>query len=1036
MKCLCAFPLLLLVLCGATLALAQSTDATISGVVVDPAGKVIPDAKIEIANDDTGVHYSSETNGTGIYTVTILPPGEYRIQVSKIGFKTLIKPGITLNVQSAVAINFTLPLGATSESVTVEAGASEINTTDGSVSTVIDRDFVENMPLNGRSFQSLMTLAPGVSQVPPPSTLAAGNNVGLNGEIVVNGQRSESNYFTVDGVSANTGASANGFGTGAGVAGAVAGETALGSTQSLVSIDALQEFRATTSTYSAEYGRTPGGEFSFSTRSGTNAWSGSIFDYLRNDVMDANNYFNNYHGYPKGEERQNDFGGTFGGPVRFPGLYDGRNRTFFFFSYEGLRLDSPQAATQTPVPDATLRQQSPASIQPLLNAFPNANGGEDGLNDGLAYYVETVSYPASLDNTGLRVDVSFSDRFKVFGRYSDTPSNTTSYNAAVKQVASMGNRSLTLGSTNLFTAHQSNELRFNFTEASGRYAQTSTGLGGATPFSLSNIPGPDGSGFPSEGSELVALFNFGLRPSFKLQSIPVDQKQFNVTDTYAVAFACHSIKFGMDWRRLATTLTPINPEEEFAFTSEKAVLTNTAPVAVVQAQAPSDVEPVYLGFSSFIQDEWKALDRLALSVGLRWDVNPAPYSAQGPSPYNLNQVSNLATAQLAPSGTPLWKTDWLGFAPRAGIAYKVHRDSVRATILRAGFGVFYDMGNTQGSLGYSGIGITSRARLAAVSFPLTSAQLAVPAPSVAAPYSGTVYAYDPNLKLPYSLEYNLALEQAMGKDQSLTVNYVGTGGRRLLTEFFVVPERLGNPNFTASGEVALTQGRASSEYNSLQVKYQRALTRGLQGLASYTWSHSIDDASSNFSVTQLLRASSDFDVRQNLQAALTYDVPKATSNPFGDALLGRWGVDMRLQARSSLPVDILGPEVIDPNTGEYFTFQPNRVSGQPLYLYGRQYPGGRIINYSAFQASDTDTNGDLPRNAARAFHAVQLDTALSRNFQIHDLAHFEFRAEAFDLFNHPNFGAIYSILSDGPGIFGYAYSTLNSSLGGLNPLTR
>lgn len=200
MKCLCAFPLLLLILCGATLAPAQSTDATLSGVAVDPSGKVVQGAEIEILNEATGVHYSSKTNDDGIYSVTILPPGEYRVQVTKIGFKTLIKPGIVLNVQSAVALNFTLPLGAASESITVEAGTSAINTTDGSVSTVIDRDFVENMPLNERSFQDLLTLAPGVAQVANPSGIA-----GLGGDVVVNGQRTEANYFTVDGVSANTG---------------------------------------------------------------------------------------------------------------------------------------------------------------------------------------------------------------------------------------------------------------------------------------------------------------------------------------------------------------------------------------------------------------------------------------------------------------------------------------------------------------------------------------------------------------------------------------------------------------------------------------------------------------------------------------------------------------------------------------------------------------------------------------------------------------------------------------------------------------
>jgi Carboxypeptidase regulatory-like domain len=1033
LKCLCALSLLLLILCGATLAPAQSTDATISGVVVDPAGRVIPDAAIEIVNDATGVHYSGETNGAGIYTLTILPPGQYRLQVSKAGFKTLIKPGITLNVQSAVAINFTLPIGATSESVTVEAGASTINTSDGSVSTVIDRNFVENMPLNGRSFQSLMTLVPGVAQVAPPDTLGVGNNVGVNGEIVVNGQRTESNYFSVDGVSANTGANTQ-FGGGAGAAGAVASETALGTTQSLVSIDALQEFRATTSTYSAEYGRTPGGQFSFTTRSGSKAWHGSAYDYLRNDAMDANNWFNDFYDYPKEKERQNDFGGTLGGSVYLPHVYDGRERTFFFVSYEGLRLDSPQAATPTAVPDVALRQGAPSVLQPVLNAFPIPNDGEDGLNDGFAYYIEAVSDPATLDNTSVRIDHSFSDTFKVFGRYADTPSSLTSYNAATKDITGLSNHTVTLGSTNIFSPRQSNELRFNFTDAGAQSMETSTNLGGATTFNLSGLSGPGGNGFPTNGSELLVLFEFGNYVTFDLQNIPSEQQQLNLTDVYNWAFARHSIKFGIDWRRLATTLTPINPQEEVLFRDETQILTNTPPAIAVQSQAPGNVVPVYLAFSSFVQDEWKASARLAVSLGLRWDINPAPYSVEGPSPYNVTQITSLATTGLAPAGTPLWNTDWLGFAPRVGFAYTVRNQGDHATVLRAGGGVFYDMGNTQGSIGYNGVGIKTAALVTGGTFPLTSAQLAVPAPSIAAPYNGTVFAFDPNLKLPYSLQYNLAVEQAMGKQQSLTINYVGSAGRRLLTEFFVQPASLGNTNFTASGELALTQGRASSGYNSLQLKYQRQLSHGLQGLASYTWSHSLDDASSNFGVFQLLRASSDFDIRHNVQAALTYEMPMVSLNGFLGALSNHWGMDMRLQARSSVPVDILGLDEVDPTTGTYLTFQPNRVPGQPSYLFGAQYPGGRILNYNAFQQSTTDANGDLPRNAGRAFDAIQVDTALHREFQLHEHTQLQFRAESFNLFNHPNFGAIYNELADGPGVFGYAYSTLNSSLGGLNPL--
>ena len=243
----------------------QSTDATISGGVTDASGKFIPNAEIDIANDATGVIYSVKTNNLGIYVAPILPPGHYHVQVSKVGFKTLIKPDIVLNVQSAVALNFTLPVGATSESITVESGSSMINTTDASVSTVVDRKFVESMPLNGRSFQDLISMTPGVVT----QSSQSGGSVGSQGDFSVNGQRTESNYYTVDGVSGNTNPGSGTGGNGPGTSGSLGGSTALGTTQSLLSIDALQEFRVQGSTYSAEYGRSPGGQFSLLTRSGT-----------------------------------------------------------------------------------------------------------------------------------------------------------------------------------------------------------------------------------------------------------------------------------------------------------------------------------------------------------------------------------------------------------------------------------------------------------------------------------------------------------------------------------------------------------------------------------------------------------------------------------------------------------------------------------------------------------------------------------------------------------------------------------------------
>src|SRR5271157_2336156 len=269
--------------------LAQSPNGVINGLVADPSNRVIVGADVVVVNDVTGVQYPTKTNDEGIYVLPNLPPGPYRLQVSKVGFKTIIKPDIVLNVQDALSINFTLPVGAFHEIVTVEGGAPLVNTENGTVSTVVDRHFAENLPMNGRSFQSLIELTPGV-------VLTTSNSVDT-GQFSVNGQRANSNYWMVDGVSANIGISASPT-PGSGLAGTLGSTNVFGGTNSLVSVDALQEFRIQTSTYAPEFGRTPGGQISIATRSGTNQFHGTAFEYFRNDILEANNWFNGYTNTP------------------------------------------------------------------------------------------------------------------------------------------------------------------------------------------------------------------------------------------------------------------------------------------------------------------------------------------------------------------------------------------------------------------------------------------------------------------------------------------------------------------------------------------------------------------------------------------------------------------------------------------------------------------------------------------------------------------------------------------------------------------
>ena len=1020
--------------CLACLAVYRADElAAVTGLVTDPQGRSVPGVTILITNLSTNVAFRTVTNDQGIYRVPSLQPGIYRITIDKDGFKSIVKSGIELHVQDVASINFELQVGSVNETVTVEAGALVINTTDAAVSTVIDRDFVANIPLNGRSLQSLISLTPGVLVVP-------GGSVGAQGEFSVNGQRTEANYFTVDGVSANTGSSPSlALFASAGPAGGVAAETALGTTQSMISLDALQEFRATTSTYSAEYGRTPGGQFSFVSRGGTNDWHGLVFDYFRNEALDANNWFNDAAGLRKTPERQNDFGGTLGGPLRIPGVYNGKDKTFFFFSYEGLRLQLPAGAVTDQYPDMALRQNAPAVLQPFLNAFPVPNGPEvldptTGQPMGLALFTAAYSNPSSLDAISIRVDHNLSGSMKVFGRYSGTPSSSAmrlvGSDLANSNVTSFNVKTLTLGATNTLSPRLNNDFRFNYTRTDGSFDYELDNFGGAQPFKISQAPGIVGA-----SHFFKFALNFGGGPGAAIGTFQSAQQQWNVTDAFTVSHGSHNFKFGIDYRRLATYAREGQIEEAAFFSSSSEVLDNAADFIDASGLVPP--QPIYTNFSAYAEDEWKLAHKLSLSLGVRWDVNPPPGNGIGGSPYTLNQITDLSTAHLAPAGTPLWQTDYHGFGPRLGAAYALRQSTGAETVIRGGFGLFYDMGNTVGSAGFEGVGFGSFVSYSGVPFPLTTAQLVLPPASIAPPYNNTVFAFDPHLKLPYTMQWNFAVEQAMGRNQALTLTYVGSAGRRLLFLDVLFPPN--NPNFASNNGVHVTAGRASSDYHALQVQFQKRLSHGVQALVSYTWSHSIDDGTSNFLIDRLVRGPSDFDVRHNFQMALTYDVPGSYSNPVLSTILKHWGLDTRISARSALPVEIFDGNTLLPN-GQVVNLRPDLVPGVPIYLFGSQYPGGRILNFNAFQPAPNNTQGDLPRNFARDFGAVQADLALRREFPIHDRLHLQFRAEAFNLFNHPNFSQIDNSLGDGPyqtathSGFGGANRTLNNTLGGLNPL--
>ena len=1012
--------LFLLFLCLYPLAMYAQT-AEVGGAVQDPTGAVIAKASVEFRNEDTGVRRQTTTNSDGYYHITGIDPGKYDATVQASGFKTLTRENIVFHVADKAQIDFKMQVGQETQSITVDGSGLQINTTDASVSTVIDSKFVENIPLNGRSFQDLISMTPGVTTASPQFGSGAGY-IGATGDFSVNGQRTESSNYIVDGISANVG-SGNGYGVnGAATGGAVAASTALGTTQSLVSVDDLQEFRVLSSAYSAEYGRSPGGQFSLQTRSGTNKLHGGAFDYLRNNFFDANDWFNDHYGEPIVALRQNDFGGTLGGPILIPRFYDGRHKSFFFGSYEGLRLTQPQAASAQLVPDQYLREQAPAAIQAILNVFPLPTPGGidygDASNPSLAQFLKSYSVPSQIDSTSLRLDHSLGVKLSLFLRAAYTPSFADTRSLSSVSKVAFGTQTYTLGATSQLSTLMTDDFRLGFARSNSKVLQYLDSFGGATPINLAAAVGAG----PSLNAEPSVFLDFA--PGYTEISTGPSANgllQWNAVDTLSYVAGKHTLKFGADYRRLASPITRLSPEVYASFFGASDVLNNAATETSVEVLVNST--PVFQEFAAFAQDEWRLRPALALSLGLRWEVNPPPTGANGRDAYTVSgSLLEPSTLAIAPRGTPLWQTPWFNFAPRLGVAWQARNKPGWEATLRTGGGVFFDTDNQVASSGFIGVGFGATQSYFGVPLPLTPQQIDLPI-GITPPYT-TTYAFPSHLQMPYTLEWNVSLEQALGKVQSFTVSYVGSNGRRQLEEKELSISSF-NPNFTY---VLSFDGGLSSSYNSLQAKFQRSLSHGVQALGSYTWSHAIDFGST-YSVLYVLRGDADFDVRNTFTGALSWDLPQISQGVAMKTLFNHWGLDGRVIARSGFPVNIKGRLRIDPANGNFYYTGVNVVPNQPIYLYDSQYPGGRAINPAAFTTPSGTSVGNAPRNFVRGFGESQFNFAARREFDLHDRLRLQFRAEAFNLMNHPNFGYVDPNLTDVT--FGQATKMLNQSLGTL-----
>jgi hypothetical protein len=511
------------------------------------------------------------------------------------------------------------------------------------------------------------------------------------------------------------------------------------------------------------------------------------------------------------------------------------------------------------------------------------------------------------------------------------------------------------------------ELRANYSRLRVAGSQALDSFGGAVvPSDL----------VPSVGES----FNFDLNARGANLMIGSDvaniQRQFNTVGAMHVVSGKHSFKFGADYRRMSPQLGFRARETSVLFDGIDQAITGV-PSRVGLFNREAAQSPDFDNLSLYVQDEWRKTSRLTLNYGLRWELNPAP-SNDGTPPIAVDQINDPSRLAAAAPGTPLWQTTYLNFAPRFGFAYQLLGKNNPDLIVRAGFAVLYDLGQDRAG------------DVFADSIPFVSG---TGAPAIV---------FDPQLKLPYTLNWNVALERSLGSRQSISAAYVGAGGRRLLHTQTLFDQNLEFPF------LRLTTNAGRSDYRALQMQFSRSFSEGLAANVSYTWARSLDNVSEDSARYVLMtsanpaldRGPSDFDVRHQLNGFVSYDLPALFSKGVGNKIFRNWNAGSVANLRSAKPVNVV---YLFPTLFGVAYFRPNVVAGEPLYIIDPALEGGRGINPAAFLVPPDLEQGNAGRNGLRGFPVHQIDVALRRAFNFTEHVALQFRVDVLNLFNHPNF---------------------------------
>lgn len=982
----CIFLAILVLSAG--VAVAQLDTGSIQGTVRDTTGAVIPNATIVVANEGTQRTYRTTSNGQGEYTVPTLPVGTYSVTASYKGFGTSKTLSIPLNASELHRTDVVLKPGSDTEQVTVTSNQMQVNTMGADLGTTIDANRVANLPLNGRDFSDLLALVPGSvtsgqfgqTSLGGAETSFAGVNILLDG---------------ADATRIDTNATSMQLGRGA-------------ARITRASVDSIAEFHILQGNFSAEYGRSIGDVVNVITKSGTNSWHGEAFDFLRNDALDARNYF----AVPgtKTPLRLNQFGGNLGGPI----LHD---KLFFFTNYEGVR----QTITNTQIYDvlnAANRAKFIPAMKPVVAAIPVGNLGPDPADTTHNFDLYSANLLNKLreDTGSVRIDWNPSDTNKFYVRYNIGDSNTdTTYGPAVGQTAPTPARTqfLKISNTHTFSPTLLNEAGF------GINSDHVESYGGGGPFPVISFS--------------CFFCNFGAAPGPATFASIRPQTSYQYIDTLTKVWGRQTLKVGADIRHNLSD-EQLGLQEFLSYGSISDFENNNGFAFGTLGNPMTRIRNTNYDF--FAQDDLRLSRTFTLNLGVRYEYNTVLHEKN-------NQLANfdIATQTVGAKGAPLYKPDYNNFAPRVGFSWDPY--GLGKTVVRGGFGVFYNpqltgavfslTDNTSNNISVNVFQALFGTVSCSPSFPLSYPVATVP---TCVPQVRNVDEFDPHTRDSYAYHYSFGIQQELAPNTVLEMTYAADRGIKLPAGAAFAGLQFNNQN-PITGIYPRSQNFANerllgdfldSKYNSLQVAlrgHHRIITYDL----NYTWSHEFDDTVSVFGAfvnptnPQNDFSTGDIDVRNNFTADAFFHAPDIRYLP---RVLGHgWDVGSIASIRSGLPVNITTNVPDDYGTPQ----RPNFVPGaKPSSIRAKNYSApNHQFDGSVFITPPSSSFGDVPRNAGTGPKFAQVDLSLMKHTPIGDKWNMEFRADLFNIANHPNFANPDGNTTD-PN-FGRSASTVGSTIG-------